>query len=505
MKHQHLFCFKFVPLCIESSSLMNKIYLFVFVLFYISGIYAFPKAPAVEVRAVWLTTNYGLDWPHNKTNEAAQKKELINILDNLKRHNFNTILFQVRGRGEVLYQSQIEPMSSLIVSDKYGNPSFDPLEFVIDEAHKRGLSCHAWVVTYPLGGDKHVKSLGSKSIIKKNPSIVKKFHNEWFLDPGVPATDDYLLSIVKEIVTKYDIDGIHFDYIRYPDNKGLFPDTDTYKRYGHGKDKAEWRRDNITRFVTKTYDWVKQNKPWVQVSSSPLGRYRALGNNGHGWTAFETVYQDAAKWMQTGKHDAIYPMMYYKENLFYPFVDDWMKNCNDRILVPGLAPYQMVEMGWSRKDILNQIDYTRSKEVQGQSYFRAQNVLSNTKGILDSLSNYYKNPAKLPAMKWLNDTAPSEPIDLRAEISDLNIFQLTWIKPDSGDRITYNVYRSEKDSLSTQDGDLILATGLRNNIFEYIPEEKDKAYYYYITASDAFNNESAICFPAFFYHSDTVK
>ena len=204
------------------------------------------------------------------------------------------------------------------------------------------------------------------------------------------------------------------------------------------------------------------------------------------------------------KLDALYPMMYYKEHLFYPFVDDWMLNSNDRILVPGLAPYQMVELGWSQKDILNQIDYTRNKEVQGQSYFRAENVLSNTKGILDSLNVYYKKPAKLPAMKWLNDKAPSEPSDLRAEISDLNIFQLSWLKPDNSDRVTYNVYRSDSSNFCTNDGDLLLATGLRDTIFEYIPEEREKAYYYYVTTSDSYNNESVICFPAFFFHSDDI-
>lgn len=463
------------------------------------------KTPAVEVRAVWLTTNYGLDWPRNRTSVETQKKELIDILDNLKKHNFNTILFQVRGRGEVLYKSSIEPMSSLIAPSGNGAPLFDPLAFVIEESHKRGLECHAWIVAYPLGGDKHVRSLGTKSITKKNPSIVKKFRNEWFLDPGVPATDDYLLSIVKEIVTGYDVDGIHFDYIRYPDNKGLFPDNDTFKKYGKGQHKDEWRRDNITRFVAKTYDWVKETKAWVQVSSSPLGRYRALGDHGHGWTALETVYQDAGKWMQMGKHDAIYPMMYYKEHLFYPFVDDWVENSNDRIFVPGLGPYQMIELNWTREDLLNQVNYTRSKEVQGQSYFRTENILSNTKGILDSLNHYYSKPAKLPAMKWLSDTVPTEPQDLRAEKCDLGTLQLVWLSPKGADRVTYNVYRSETDTLSIDDGDLLLATGLRDTKFEYHPETDDKAYYYYVTTSDSFNVESMICYPAFFYHSDIVK
>ncbi|WP_352421117.1 family 10 glycosylhydrolase [Proteiniphilum sp.] len=460
--------------------------------------------PATEVRAVWLTTNYGLDWPRNRTSLEVQKRELTEILDNLKKHNFNTVFFQVRGRGEVLYNSRIEPMSSLIAPAGPGRPPFDPLAFAVEECHKRGLACHAWVVTYPLGNDRHVRSLGTQSVTKKNPSLTKQFQREWFLDPGNPRTDDYLLSIVKEIVAGYDIDGIHFDYIRYPDNRGRFPDDGMYRQYGKGKSRDEWRRDNITRFVIKVYDQVKAMKPWVQVSSAPLGRYRALGNNGVGWTALETVSQDAGKWMMMGKHDAIYPMMYYKERLFYPFVDDWLKHSNGRIVVPGLGAYQMIELGWSYRDILNQVDYTRQNDSHGQAYFRTENVLSNTKGILRELEEYYKYPAKLPPMTWLSDSIPNNPYDLRAEKNGEGLLELSWEGNRDG-RVTYNVYRSENDTLSLENAEELMAVGLREPMFRYKAGNNDKAYYYYITASDAYNNESGPCIPAFFYHSETVK
>lgn len=462
------------------------------------------EPPATEVRAVWLTTNYGLDWPHNRTSVDVQKRELADILDRLKKYNFNTVFFQVRGRGEVLYNSKIEPMSSLIAPSGKGQPAFDPLAFAIEECHKRGLACHAWIVTYPLGNDKHVRSLGARSVLKKNPSLAKKFKGEWFLDPGNPRTDDYLLSIVREIVQGYDIDGVHFDYIRYPDNRGRFPDDGMYRLYGKGKLKSEWRRDNITRFVVKVYDLVKEDKPWVQVSSAPLGRYRALGNNGGGWTALETVSQDAGKWMMMGKHDALYPMMYYKDALFYPFVDDWLKHANGRIVVPGLGAYQMIELGWSRRDIVDQVDYTRRSDTHGQVFFRAQNVLSNTKGILNDLQLYYRYPAKLPPMTWLSNSRPDAPKDLMAQWNAEGMFELTWERCDS-DRVTYNVYRSETDVLSLDSADKLMATGLREPVFRCHADNNDRAYYYYITASDAFHNESDPSTAAFFYHSDTVK
>lgn len=484
---------------------MNKIYFLLILLCCCAVSISASEPPATEVRAVWLTTNYGLDWPRNRISQEAQKQELLSMLDQLQKYHFNTVLFQVRARGEVFYQSKIEPMSSLVIAGGYGRPSFDPLALMVEECHKRGMECHAWIVTYPLGGDKHVRSLGSKSVIKKNPSVAKKFKGEWFLDPGNPRTDDYLLSIVNEIVTRYDVDGIHFDYIRYPDNKGQFPDDGMYRLHGKGKSRADWRRDNITRFVTKAYDRVKKEKPWVQVSSAPLGRYRSLGSNGHGWTALETVFQDAGKWMKTGKHDALYPMMYYKEQLFYPFVDDWVLNGNNRIVVPGLGAYQMVELGWTRQDILNQVDYTRRKPVQGQAYFRADNVLSNTKGIQHSLQEYYRYPAKLPAMTWLSDSIPERPIDLRAEKQPGGLFELSWLADDRNRRVTYNVYRSESDEFSIDKPENLLATGLRDSVFTCDVEDNDKAYYYYVTVSDSYHNESEASIPAFFYHSETVK
>ncbi len=457
--------------------------------------------PATEVRAVWLTTHLGLDWPQNRTGAEAQKRELIGILDKLQKHNFNTVIFQVRARGEVFYKSNIEPMSSLIKDPD----RFDPLAFAIEETHKRGMECHAWFVTYPLGSVKHVSSLGGKSVVKKRPSITKKFKNDWFLDPGNPNTDDYLMSLVKEIITNYDIDGIHFDYIRYPNNNGKFPDSDTYRIYGKGKPVNNWRRDNITGFVTKVYDWVKSKKPWVQVSSAPLGRYRVINGKGGGWTALETVYQDAGKWLKMGKQDVIFPMMYYKEGLFYPFVDDWIVNANSRIVVPGLGAYQMIELGWSREDIVNQVDYTREKQVYGQAYFRTNNVLSNTKGILNTLKEYYKYPAKLPPLSWLSNSKPSSPLDLTAEKLSNGKLSLKWEKDKNQERVTYNVYRSLTEDFDVNRAENILAVGLKEPKFEYSDYEKETAYYYFVTVSDSYHNESKISIPAFFYHSETIK
>lgn len=482
---------------------MNKIYWLICIsLFFVLQVYA-NNPPPTEVRAVWLTTNYGLDWPKNRTDINIQKRELIKILDDLKKYNFNTVFFQARARGDVLYKSKIEPMSSVVAMAKPGQNAFDPLLFAIEECHKRGIACHAWIVTYPLGGNKQVQSLGTSSVVRKQPSIALQYKSEWFLDPGNPNTDNYLLSIVNEIVNNYDVDGVHFDYIRYPDDSTRFPDGTMFNKYGKGKKLSDWRRENINRFVTKVYDSVKSIKPWVQVSSAPLGRYKPLNNKHDGWNALETVMQDAGHWMMSGKHDALYPMMYYRNQLFYPFADDWVLHSNNRILVPGLGVYQMLELKWPKEDIVNQIDYTREKKMSGQAYFRTENVLSNLKGILFTINDYYKYPAKLPAMTWLSDTIPDAPYDLTAE-KVKGIFQLKW-KSHKTERTTFTIYKSDNENFDTENAENIIATGVREPMYEFYVEDNDEAYYYFITSSDAYNNESVICYPAFYYHSETIK
>jgi uncharacterized lipoprotein YddW (UPF0748 family) len=485
---------------------MNKIYIFLIVYLLIAINVFSQKYPATEIRAVWLTTNYNLDWPHSKSSAEAQKRELRDILDNLKKNNFNTILFQTRNCGEVLYKSNIEPMYGSIAQSSYGKEFFDPLKFVVDECHKRGMECHAWLITYPLGSRKHQNSLGSASVVKKHRNIVTLYKNGWYLDPGNPSTDDYLLSIINEIVSNYDVDGIHFDYIRYPDRAVKFTDNVSYRRYGQGQDRDDWRRENINRFVGKAYDLVKKLKPWVMVSSSPLGRYKPVYlNPNDSWTAYYSVYQDPVEWLKNGKHDAIFPMMYYRDRLFYPYLDEWLKNSNGRIVAPGLGIYQIQELGWFQNDITDQIEYSRNKGASGNAFFRAAHVLNYNPYILNKLSDqYYKYPAKMPPMTWLSKAIPDAPYDLTAEKVAAD-FQLRWQVNDPHKRLTFNVYRCKSDSLDMNDGANLLATGLHEPVFMYQPPEDDTAYYYFVTASDSFHNESSATIPAFFWHSKTEK
>lgn len=493
---------------------MKKFYALLFVLLSVAFAAKAVDSPKHEIRAVWLTTIYGLDWPKKPASteaaRKAQQQELCNILDRLADANFNTVFLQVRLRGDVIYRSAIEPASKTF-SGKYGTmPGYDPLAFAIEECHKRGMECHAWFVTFPVGTDKAVKEQGKQSVVKRHPKLCKRHNGEWYLDPGVPETSDYILSLVKELVNGYDIDGIQFDYIRYPEQAKSFPDKAVHQKYGKKQRLSDWRRENINKMVYRIYDWVKQAKPWVQVSSSPLGKYNRIERVPNaGWTAYESVFQDPKKWMQAGKQDMIVPMMYYLHNNFFPFVDNWVENCNGRLVVPGLGAYRMEknEADWTVNDITDQIDYSRYNGGAGCTFFRCENVLDNTKGLYEELrDNYFKYPAQLLPLTWLSDKVPVAPAEIHVQ-KEGDELKLSWQKPlEEKEDLTYTVYYSLTDSIDTASAKSILATGVRDTIL-YLPvrPEEERGYTFSVSASTRYHIESVASPETYYYHSKFLK
>ena len=200
-----------------------------------AGLALYAQFPKHEVRAAWVTAVYGLDWPRTRatTPEAVrrQQAELTDILDRLKAAHFNTVLFQTRTRGDVLYRSDIEPFNAILTGEPGGDPGYDPLAFAVEECHKRGMECHAWMVAIPLGNRKHVASLGKESVTKKHPDLCVLYKRSYYLNPGHPQAKEYLMSLVREVVERYDIDGVHFDYLRYPTRPLRFPDRYDFRKY----------------------------------------------------------------------------------------------------------------------------------------------------------------------------------------------------------------------------------------------------------------------------------
>ena len=223
------------------------------------------------------------------------------------------------------------------------------------------------------------------------------------MDPGVPETGEYLARFCAEVTRKYDIDGLHFDYIRYPEKSWGFRDEKTYAKYGNGQPKAQWRRDNVTRCVRLIHDTVKAIKPWVRLSCSPVGKYADLPRqSSSGWNARDAVSQDAKLWLREGLMDMVFPMMYFDGRHFYPFVVDWNEDSGGRPIVPGLGAYLLSgkERGWS----LNIASVAAFQPVPYQAEYAA------TKAFVLSLSRaLWKALLRIPGQFFFRESFQHNP------------------------------------------------------------------------------------------------
>ncbi len=448
-----------------------------------------------EVRAVWLTTLNGLDWPRfaatSKAGETQQREELRGILDRLQRAGINTVLFQTRVRSTTAYPSAIEPWDGAFTGTPGRAPGYDPLAFALEECHRRGMELHAWVVAFPICKVPAEKKLGSRSLPRRRPDLCQKCGDQWMMDPGVPGTADYLANICREIVEKYDVDGIHLDYIRYPERGIPFNDTKTYRKYGAKRNKNAWRRDNVTRCVRAIHDAVKSVRPWVKLSCSPVGKYADLPRqSSYGWNARDAVHQDAQGWLRDGLMDMLFPMMYFDGKHFYPFAVDWQEKAGGKPVVPGLGTYFLSpkEKNWHLSVIRRQLNFLREQNIGGQAFFRSKFLTDNVKGLYDFVADeFYSQPAQTPAMTWLDSTPPAAP-QPRLSLSGKTV-RLTWQPVADATPIYYNVYRA------TPTDTVRLAMKLRATEFDHLPlVERLQGASYAVTAVDAYGNESAAHF-----------
>lgn len=454
-----------------------------------------PPAPKHEVRAVWLTTLSSLDWPTAKaTSEAGrrkQKEELCQLLDQLQACHINTVVLQTRIRGSVIYPSKIEPWDPCLTGQFDRDPGYDPLAFAIEETHRRGMELHAWVVTVPAFKVVNAKKMGKRSLMSTHPELLRKHGEQYYLDPGMPGSSSYLAAICREIVKGYDIDGIHFDYIRYPEQPESFPDGSTYKKYGKGQNKRDWRQDNITRMVREAYSAIKAIKPWVRLSCSPVGKYKDLSRySAKGWSALGAVYQDAQGWLREGIMDMLMPMMYFQGDHFYPFAADWQENTYGRTVAPGLGIYFLHpdQKDWEWGIIQRELCYLRQIGLGGQAYFRSRFLTDDVKGIYTYLrQDYYPYPALLPPMTWQSDARPAMPILVRRERQGGVNERVEWL-PQEGCR--YVIYASSDQPVDTEKPQNIVRVTSETSYTYSLLGAYYRNYHLAITALDRYGNES---------------
>jgi uncharacterized lipoprotein YddW (UPF0748 family) len=405
-----------------------------------------------EFRGVWVATVSNIDWP-SKPGLASevQQRELITILDRCVSLGLNAVVFQVRPACDALYRSDLEPWSEYL-SGKMGEPPspiYDPLDFAIREAHRRGLELHAWVNPYRARHNTRRGEVAPTHVSRTKPELVRTYGDYLWLDPGDPRTAEHSLKVIMDIVSRYDIDGIHIDDYFYPykvrdaNNKIVdFPDDETYARYqaGGGKlSRADWRRDNVNRFVESLYSSVKKTKPWVKVGISPFGIWRP-GNPPmvRGMDQYNEIYADAKLWLNQGWLDYISPQLYWKTDApqqpFEPLLAWWVsQNTHKRHVWPGLIPSSVGTKSWPADEIVKQIMLTRRNPGStGNVLFSMKALLNNPGQLVEALQPLFAEPAFVPATPWLSDARPARPSAAVDRTTSPGVTLVTW-QPGSND------------------------------------------------------------------------
>ncbi|MGI6242929.1 MAG: glycoside hydrolase family 10 protein [Prevotella sp.] len=424
-------------------------------------------SPKYEVRAIWLTTIGGLDWPHSYAKSQygieKQKDELRTLLDLYQKAGINTVLLQTRIRATTIYPSKYEPWDGCLSGNPGQSPGYDALQFAIDECHKRGMELHAWVVTIPVG---KWNKLGCQKLRRKYRYLIKRIGPDGYMNPEDPRTASYLADICEEIVSNYDVDGIHLDYMRYPETWKIKVSRDQGRR-------------NITNIVSAIHNKVKTRKPWVKISSSPIGKFNDLSRyRSHGWNAYTRVCQDAQGWLRDGLMDQLYPMMYFRDDQFFPFAIDWAEQSHGKTVAPGLGIYFLNprEGNWKIGDITREMHVLRQLGL-GQTYFRGKFLTDNEQGIYDFVSKFNRYPALVPPMTWASKAEPQAPATIQVYNNGMK-----W----SGNTPYYNVYSSRTWPVDTDNPENLIAIRRQGNSITLPTEGR----FFAITGMDRYGNES---------------
>lgn len=385
------------------------------------------KAPA-EMRAIWMATVYNIDWPWTKNNVSAQKQQYIEYLDMFKQYNLNTVIVQIRPAADAFFNSEIDPWSQYLTGTQGQDPGYDVLRFLIDEAHKRGMEFHAWMNPYRISPDRKSARFHEKSIAKRHPEYTFEYGESLLLlRPGMPEVRKYLLDVIDEVITKYDIDGLHFDdyFYPYPESGASLDDADEYARYGKSFSSIEdWRRNNVTLAIKEISELIRSKRPDMVFGVSPFGTWKhntqdPAGSPSKGSTNFYDLYADVRLWCEKGYLDYIAPQLYNATTSsaqpFVEMVQWWGKSMYDVPVFIGQGIYRF-ESGASTTayrsvDELNkQVNAIRStKGVMGSFLYNSNSFKANRLNILGEYSKLYKKPSLIPFMGRKTLTEPTAP------------------------------------------------------------------------------------------------
>jgi len=491
--------------------------LFVFFLF---SIFFFNSSaqPKYEFRAVWIASVDNIDWPpKGMVNADSQKVEFIRQLELHKSNGMNAVIAQVRPAADAFYPSQYEPWSQWLTGTqgKPPDPYYDPLQFMIEETHKRGMEFHAWCNPYRADFN-----IGASSIA---PTHITKVHPEWFLnygdkkyfDPGSNEVQQFVVNVIRDIVSRYDVDAVHMDDYFYPYRIAgkEFPDENSYKKSGSKLSKDDWRRSNVDSIIKMISIAIKKEKPGVQFGISPFSVWRNKDKDPQGsdsrssQTNYDDLYADILLWLKKDWIDYVAPQLYLEighDKIDYAkMLDWWSRNSYGKHLYIGLGIYRAgSNTAWKNPNELpNQVKLLRQyPNVQGSIYFSSKSFNNNPNGWNDSLkNNYYKTPALIPPMGWIDRDKPWPPIVDKSIINDSVLHLSAIADPRNHVPVKYFVIYKLTASTNAER----FGTSSPRNIYRIIVASekfefsdtllsKNFSYRYLITAVGKNNNESDV-------------
>ena len=484
-----------------------------FLLLMVGGVFAQVQTgsayPKREFRAAWIQSVNGQfrGMPTEKL-----KQNLIGQLNSLQKAGINAIIFQVRPEADALYASRLEPWSRFLtgVQGKAPEPYWDPMQFMIDECHKRGMEFHAWINPYR-----------TKTTLKSElaPNHVYNIHPEWFVtygdqlyfDPALPESRRHICMVVSDIVSRYDVDAIHIDdyFYPYPIKGKDFPDDASFARFGGGfSNKADWRRSNVNVLIKKLHETIREIKPWVKFGVSPFGIYRnessdPLGSKTKGLQNYDDLYADVLLWAREGWIDYNIPQIYW--HIGHPVADYetlvkwWARNTENRPLFIGQSVMNTVQNADPKNPSINQLPRKMALQrayqtIGGSCQWPASAVVENAGKYRDALiAEYHKYPALPPVFDFMDNEAPAKVRKMKPVWTE-DGYILFWTAPkykeEMNRAVQYVVYCfNDKEKVNIDDPSHIVAI-TRDNFYKLPYEDGKTKYRYVVTALDRLHNES---------------
>lgn len=357
------------------------------------------EAPKEEFRAVWIASVANINWPSGRNlSVEQQKKEFEALLDEVEYMNMNTVIVQIRPAGDTFYSSRLAPWSVYLTGEQGKYPGYDPLEYMIEETHRRGLEFHAWFNPFRVALNKReFENLSKDNFAVKNPEMVVKYGNGYYLNVGEPKVRGHILDIFKEVVANYDIDAVHLDDYFYPYTISgeTFRDEKAYAKYGKDFSSVEeWRRDNVNKFVEESYREIKKIDAGVQFGISPFGVWRNKTDDSRGsataasQTSYDNLYADVLYWIEEGWIDYVIPQIYWNFGFtpapYEEVLRWWIDETRDKDvkLYIGQGAYKLDNKQWDdSSELINQIHYNRNLNIKGSAFFSIKSLLGSDKGL----------------------------------------------------------------------------------------------------------------------------